>query len=258
MKRFLTAIGCTALMLFLVPAPASSQEMEPGELGLVMEIEVAPAHRAEYREAIQNLNEAAAAAGISDYEWHFWSTDTGYLLYYPIAAFAYFDDPMQMWRSFDETEGQAGRDEFFAAMQAIPTHSSTEIVETIPSLEYWAEGFEDVGAAHLHYEYLAEGTTEEQWLEMGKEWVAFFEKIDYPYGARAYRTRIGDERMTWVFFAPGISEFFSDESWDDLVEAAGAGEELEALSEKWGSMVRRMEHESMNYVESMTYVSGDM
>ena len=36
----------------------------------------------------------------------------------------------------------------------------------------------------------------EEWVEMGKEWVEFLEMIDYPYGARAYRTRIGDERMT--------------------------------------------------------------
>ena len=165
MRRVLTAVGCAALMLPLLPAAANSQEMEQGDLGMVMTVDVAPAHRAEYEAALAMLNEAAAAAGVSDYEWHFWSTDTGYVLYYPIDNFAYFDDPDQLWRSFEGTEGQAGRDEFFAAMQKIPNHSSTEVIESIPSLEYWPEGFSDVNAVHLHYEYLADGATEEAWME---------------------------------------------------------------------------------------------
>ncbi len=259
MRRFITAAGFAALMLPLLPVTAVSQEApEQGDLGMVMTVDVAPMHRRAYREAIENLNEAAAAAGISDYEWHFWSTDTGYILYYPIEAFAYFDDPQQLWRSFEGTDGEAGRNEFFAAMESIPSHSSTEIVESIPSLTYWPEGFDDVNAAHFHFEYLADGANEEEWLEMGEEWIAFLEMIDYPYGARAYRTRIGDERMAWVFFVPGLSEFHSDASWDDLVEAADAQDELDALNKRWGSIVGRMEHMSAGHAESMSYVPGDM
>jgi len=245
-------------MLSLLPAVAHSQETEQGDLGMVMTVEVAPAHRAAYREAIENLNEAATAAGISDYEWHFWSMDTGYMLYYPIDAFAYFDDPQQLWRSFEGTDGQDGRDEFFAAMQAIPAHTSTEVVEDIPSLRYWPEGFDDVNTAHFHFEVLADGATEEEWMENAKGWIAFFEKIGYPYGAQAYRTRIGDDRMGWVFFAPGLSEFHSDASWDDLVEAANAQDELDALGEDWGKVVGRMEHMSAGHVKSMSYVPDDM
>lgn len=259
MRRVLTAVGCAALMLPLLPATGASQDMpEQGDLGMVMTIEVAPAHRSAYREAVEKLGEAAAAAGITDYRWHFWSMDTGYMLYYPIDAFAYFDDPQQLWRSFEGTDGQAGRDEFFAAMQTIPTHSSTEVVEDIPSLRYWPEGFDEVNTAHFHFEYLADGATEEEWVEMGKEWVSFLETIDYPYAAQAYRTRIGDERMAWVFFAPGLSEFHSDASWDDLIEAAGAQDALDALNERWGSIVGRMEHMSAGSVKSMSYVPGDM
>ena len=257
MRRVLTAVGCAALMLPLLPATASSQEMESGDLGMVMMVEMAPAHRAAYREALETLTEAATAAGVTDYSWHFWTTDTGYLLYYPINDFAYFDDPDQLWRSFEGTDGQAGRDEFFAAMQATPTHTSTEIIESIPSLEYWPEGFSDVGAVHLHYEYV-DGANEEAWMENAAAWIAFFEKIGYPYGARAYRTRIGDDRMTWAFFVPGLSEFHSDASWDDLVEAAGAGAEREALMDDWNAVVDRMEHTSAGFVESMTYDPGDM
>ena len=257
MRRVLTAVGCAALMLPLLAAPASAQEMEQGDLGMLMQVEVAPAHRAAYRAAIEKLGEAATAAGITDYQWHFWGNATGFTLYYPIDAFAYFDDPQQLWRSFEGTDGQAGRDEFFAAMQEIPSHSSTEVIESIPSLTYWPEGFSDVNANHVHYEWLADGVTEEQWMENAKEWVAFFEKIGYPYGARAYRTRIGDDRMTWVFFVPSLAEFHSDASWDDLVEAAGAQDELDALGEAWNKVVRRMEHESSGYIESMSYSGSD-
>jgi hypothetical protein len=36
-------------MLPLLPATASSQEMEQGDLGMVMNVEVSPANRAAYR-----------------------------------------------------------------------------------------------------------------------------------------------------------------------------------------------------------------
>lgn len=258
MHRLVSTLACAALMLPVLPAAASAQEMEPGDLGMVMTVEVAPADRAAYREALEMLGEAAAAAGITDYEWHFWSTDTGYTLYYPIENFAYFDDPMQLWRSFEGTDGQEGRDEFFAAIQKIPSHSSTEVIESIPSLEYWPEGFDDVNAVHLHYEYVVDGASEEAWMENAAGWVEFFEAIDYPYGVRAYRTRIGDERMTWAIFVPSLSEFYSDASWDDLVEAAGAEEQMETLMEGWNEVVGRMEHASAGYVESMSYASDDM
>jgi hypothetical protein len=231
---------------------------EKGDLGMLMTVEVAPAHREAYRAAIEKLGEAAAAAGITDYQWYFWGNDTGFTLYYPIDAFAYFDDPQQLWRSFEGTDGEAGRDEFFTAMQEIPSHSSTTVIESIPSLTYWPDGFSDVNANHVHYEWLADGATEEEWMENAKKWTAFLEKIDYPYGARAYRTRIGDERMTWVFFVPGLSEFHSDASWDDLIEVADAQAELDELSAEWAKVVRRMEHHSAGYVESMSYTPGDM
>ena len=258
MRKILASAGCALLLLTAAPEPASAQDDEQGYLGMVMTVEVAPAHRAAYRSALEGLKEAATAAGITDYSWHFWSPDTGYVLYYPIDAFAYFDDPDQLWRSFDGTDGEAGRDEFYAAIQAVPAHSTTEIIETIPSLEYWPEGFSDVNAVHLHWEYLADGANEEQWTENAAGWITFLEKIGYPYGVRAYRTRIGADRMTWAFFVPGLSEFHSDASWDDLVEAAGAEDEMASLMEGWNQAVHRMEHSSAGHMPSMTYQAGDM
>jgi len=258
MRRTLTALLSASLLLPAVPGDSAAQEMERGELGMVMKVEVAPKHRQAYREAVEKLTEAAAAAGIKDYRWYFWGNDTGFMLYYPIDDFAYFDDPMQLWRTFEGTDGQTGRDEFFAAMQTLPHHSSTEIVESIPGLEYWPEGFDDVQVAHFHWEWIADPGSEDAWMDLGRDFIAFLEKIQYPYGVRAYRTRIGDERMTWVMFAPGLSEFHSDASWDDLIEAAGAEADMEALNERFRDIVAHWEHADAGYVESMSYVPDSM
>lgn len=258
MRRIATAVFAAALMLPLIPAQAVSQDMEPGELGLVMTVEVAPAHRDAYRSAVEKLNEAAAAAGIEGYEWHFWSNDKGFLLYYPISDFAYFDDPMQLWRQFEGTPGESLRNEFFAEVQTIPQSTKTEVVENIPSLTYWPESYTDVGANHVHFEWLVDGAAEEAWMENARGFVALLETIGYPYGVRAYRTRIGDERMIWVFFAPSLAEFFADEAWDDLIEAAGAQDELDALGEEWAPLVSHWEHSNSGYVESMSYDPEDM
>ena len=67
MCRFFTAVGCAALMLPLLPTTGAAQDMpEQGDLGMLMFVEVAPAHRSDYREAIETLNEAAAAARLGE------------------------------------------------------------------------------------------------------------------------------------------------------------------------------------------------
>jgi hypothetical protein len=257
MRRIVTAVACAALMLMLVPADAVSQEEERGQLAYLMQVDVAPADRAAYRSALENLSDAAEAAGITDYSWHFWNNSTGFVLYFPVDNYAYFDDDDQFWAAFEGTAGQAGRDEFFEAIQSIPSQSTSSIIETIPGLQYWPEDFVEINANHVHHEWLAAGASEDEWIENAKGWIAFLEKIDYPFGATAYRTQIGEETMSWVFFVPGLSEFHADENWDDLVEAAGAGEEMEALVADWNSIVRRMEHTSAGYAESMSYDSDD-
>jgi len=258
MRRVVSAVFAAALMLPHAPAPAVSQDMEQGDLGMVMTVEVAPADRAAYRSAVEKLNEAAKAAGIDGYEWHFWSSDKGFLLYYPIPNFAYFDDPMQLWRQFDGTPGEDLRNEFFAGMQSIPQSTKTEVVETIPSLTYWPEGYSDVGASHVHFEWLATGGSEDAWMENARGWIALMKKVGYPYGVRAYRTRIGDERMIWVFFVPRTADFYADEAWDDLIEAAGAGDDVKALNDAWEPLVSHWEHSDMSAVESMSYDPEDM
>ena len=55
MRRVLTAVGCAALMFPLLPATASSQEMEEGDLGMVMTVDVEPAHREAYVEALEMM-----------------------------------------------------------------------------------------------------------------------------------------------------------------------------------------------------------
>jgi hypothetical protein len=59
-------------------------------------------------------------------------------------------------------------------------------------------------------------------------------------------------------FVPGLSEFHSDAAWDDLIEAAGAEADIEALNERFRDIVGRWEHSDAGYIESMSYVPGDM
>lgn len=258
MGRAVTAVLTGALMLTFSPVPVMAQEMEQGDLAMVMHVDVAPADRDAYRAAAEKLKAAAEAAEIEGKEWHFWGHNAGFTLYYPIADFAYFDDPMQLWREFEGTPGEELRNEFYEEMAAVPYSTKTEVVESIPSLTYWPEGYSDVGANHVHFEWLTSFANEEAWMENARGFVAFLETIGYPYGVRAFRTRIGDERMIWVFFAPSLAEFYADEAWDDLVEAAGAQDELDALTEEWEPLISHWDHSSSGYLESMSYVPDDM
>jgi len=251
MRRFLTVAGCLALLLMVLPASGLAQD-ERGEIGYVMRVAVAPAYRDAYREAVTDLIEAALAAEVS-YEWHFWGNEKGFLLYYPVENMAYFDNPMQFWSAFDGTPGEAGRDAFMAEMGQIPARASTEIVEAIPNLRYWPEGYtnEDWNVGHFHFEWLNPGQ-EEAWAKYAGDFVAFLETIGYPYGVQAYRTLIGEERMGWVFFGPNLSEFYSDANWQDLVEAAGVS--WDPIEEQFNDIVVRMTHEDARHIKDMSYV----
>jgi hypothetical protein len=254
MRRFLIAAGCLALVHPALPATGQAQEEEQGQLGYVMDVEVAPAHRAAYREALQTLVQAAGDAGL-EYEWHFWSNDTGYHLYYPVENMAYFDDGNQFWAAFEGTPGEAGRDAFFGAMQQIPTHAKTSIVRSIPDVMHWPEGYtnDDWNVGHFHFEWLNAGQ-DEAWTALAKDFVAFLGKIGYPFGVQAHRTEIGDDRMVWVFFVPSLADYHSDATWDDLIEAADAQADWDAISDRFGGVVGRWTHSDASYVSSMSYV----
>ena len=67
MRRVLTAVGCAALMLPLLPATGAAQDMpEQGDLGMLMFIEVAPADRSDYREAIENRDRILRDVELAD------------------------------------------------------------------------------------------------------------------------------------------------------------------------------------------------
>ena len=92
--------------------------------------------------------------------------------------------------------------------------------------------------------------------ELMEDWVAFLGKIDFPYTSNCMRTVVGSQKITCVDFADSMSRYTSDETWDDLIEAAGAEEELQELFERWQGMVMRWEHMNASFRESMSYWPG--
>ena len=70
------------------------------------------------------------------------------------------------------------------------------------------------------------------------------------------RTVIGKQKVTCVDFADSLSRYVSDETWDDLIDAAGAREEYQDLQERWRSLVLRWEHMDANFQPSMSYMPG--
>lgn len=111
---------------------------------------------------------------------------------------------------------------------------------------------EDMRMAHVHNDWLKAGA-EDAYDELSKDWVAFLDRIDYPYVSNCSRTVVGQQKITCVDFADSMSRYTSDETWDDLIEAAGAQEEYEGLIDRWQGMVQKWEHMNASYVPSMSY-----
>jgi hypothetical protein len=260
MQRLTAVLSLLFVAAFLLPDPAlvQAQEVEEGpSYAYIMTMELAPADRGAYRDALKLLVEAAGQAGISEeYEWHFWSRDRGYTLVYPFENMAYWDDPDQFWAMFEGTEGEAKRDEFFEAVQQIPGESSSEVTVGIPELTYWPEGFDGGEVAHVHHYWLNAGAYE-GFKELGQEFVAFLGEIGYPYGMIATETMFGEDKIAWIFFADTRSGYYSDETWDDLVEAAGAQDKRDAIMARFDQLVRRWKHFDAQYVEEMSYPQED-
>ena len=70
------------------------------------------------------------------------------------------------------------------------------------------------------------------------------------------RTVVGRQKITCVDFADSMSRYTSDETWDDLIDSAGARGEYEGLQERWRSMVQRWEHMNATFENSMSYMPG--
>jgi len=252
MRRIFGTLLLAATLFMLLPAPAvQAQEEEDPGYALVLVIEMAPADRATYRSALEGLAEAAAEAGVTN-PWWAWSHDKGYTVVLAFDNMSWFEDQSSFWGQFPES-AQAS---FRSAMTNVPREVTTEISQQVMSWSYSpANPVEDVSVAHVHHDWLKPGVGD-AYGELMEEWVAFLGKIGFPYQSNCMRTVVGSQKITCVDFADSMSRYTSDETWDDLIEAAGAQEEFQGLLERWRGMVMRWEHMSASFQESMSYWPG--
>ena len=162
---------------------------------------------------------------------------------------AWFDDSDSFWGQFPES-AQA---EFRQALSGFDREVTSEVTQQVRSWSYTPENpIQDVGVAHVHNDWL-KGGAQDAYGELSEDWVAFLEKVGYPYQINCMRTVVGSQKTTCVTFADNLSRFTSDETWDNLIEAAGAEEEFQSMLDRWQSLVLRWEHMDASYVASMSY-----
>jgi hypothetical protein len=242
----------TAAMFTLLPAPAvQAQEEEDPGYALVLVIEMAPANRATYREALGDLATAAAEAGVTN-PWWAWSHDKGFTVVLGFDEMAWFDEDTPFWSQFPEADQEA----FQAALSGFDRVVTSEVVRQVMEWSYAPTSPpEDVSVAHVHHDWLKAGTSE-AYGELMEDWVTFLGKIGFPYTSNCMRTVVGSQKITCVDFADSMSRYTSDETWDDLIEAAGAREDFQDLLERWRGMVLRWEHFNASFQASMSYMPG--
>ena len=248
MHRLVHSILAAVILFAGFPADsAHAQEEDPG-YALVITIELAPADRAAYRSALEELSDAAVAASTTT-PWWAWSHDKGYTVVLAFDEMSWFDDDEGFWGQFPESAQSA----FRASLAEFDRKVTSEVTRMVPDWSYSPANEGEVTMAHVHNDWL-KGGMEEAYDELSKDWVAFLERIGYPYTSNCSRTVVGAQKVTCVDFADSMSRYTSDETWDDLIDAAGAREELQSLIERWQGMVQKWEHMNASFVPSMSYM----
>lgn len=253
MRRMLGSLLLAATMFVLFPVDVAHAQEEEEAVGyaLILVIEMAPADRATYRGALEELSEAATNAGVKN-PWWAWSHDKGFTVVLGFDSMSWFEDQSSFWGQFPESAQAA----FRTTMADVPREVTTEITQQVPSWSYAPENPpEEMTVAHVHHDWLKPGV-DEDYGKLMEDWVAFLGKIGFPYTSNCMRTVVGAQKITCVDFADSMSRYTSDETWDDLIEATGAEEEFQGLLERWQGMVMRWEHMNASYVPSMSYWPG--
>ena len=249
MRRIVSSLLLAATLFMLLPVGVvQAQEEEDPGYSLVLVIEMAPADRATYRGALEDLATAAAEAGVTT-PWWAWSHDTGYTVVLAFDEMAWFDDEARFWGQFPESVREA----FQEALSGFDREVTSEVTRRVPEWSYSPDNPpEDVTVAHVHHDWL-KGGAEDAYGELAEDWVAFLGKIGFPYTSNCMRTVVGKQKVTCVDFADSLSRYTSDETWDDLIEAAGAREEYQSLLERWRGLVQRWKHGNASFQKSMSY-----
>lgn len=249
MRRIFVSLLLAATMFTLLPVDAVQAQEEDTGYALVLVIEMAPADRATYRAALSDLATAAAAAGVTN-QWSAWSHDKGFTVVLSFDQMSWFDEEQPFWSQFPEADQEA----FQSALSSFDRVVTSEVVQWVPEWSYApANPPADISVAHVHHDWLKSGVGD-GYGELAEDWVAFLGKIEFPYVSNCMRTVVGTQKVICVDMADSMTRYTSDETWDDLIEAAGAEEEFQGLLERWGSMVLRWEHFDASFQKNMSYM----
>lgn len=245
-KRTVTALMAAAL---LAPASARAQEGEEyqrGDLAQVTTWEVQPDQAEAWEGAMKKFVAAAEQANLGqEHGWWFWNDLYTYTLVFPVSSFAYFDAPQQWMQAFEGTAGKGLMEEAMAEAAAVDARViSDAIAEEVPAWGYQPAAEFDMATAkfaHVDVAWMKPGK-DEQFAEAMEAWAELAKVIDYPYPYVTHRMHFGDGETLFVTFFDSKSDFYGAKSFDALVAAKGAGEQMMELLAKWNAAVARAQH----------------
>lgn len=249
----------TLLLVFALMAPVSliaqEGETERGQLMQVATWEVVPSDAPAFETAVKQVVEAAGKANIP-HRWAFWQDGSQYTLVYPVANFAYFDDPMQFVRSFAGTPGEELMQEGMGKMQGLQIYTvAEELAEAKDGWSYEVESFDMANLKYGHMDFIwVKPGMEEEFEELNKEWSAFYTDLGYPYPYVGHETHFGDSgRIVYVTFIDNLADYYGKNDFEKLVEAKGMGERSAKLYERFSAVVRKWHHSTPMFRMDLTY-----
>ena len=207
---------------------------------------------------MKKIVEAAKQAGLAgDRRWAISTGSWGeYILYYPVANHAYFDDPEQFMRSFQGTPGEALLQEGMAQFMATGIKTaSRELIRGVPAWSYAPEGSEGDGnpMGKVHTFWLKPGANEKI-DAVAKDFMAFFKEVGYSYSVYGSRTEFGDvSRVQFVEWFDSHENYYGVNSLQKLIEAKGKSEAWETLLGRLGELVTRSENSDIEWRADLSY-----
>ena len=238
----------TMLAMLMVPVVALAQddyEEESGQLAQLINWRVDPAKAMDFEGALKKYVESAKQAGLtSDYRWAISQDGWEYTLYFPVANFAYFDDPDRFMSAFKDTPGEAMVQEAMAAFtKAGVTTLSVELIQGVPAWSYAPEGSDgdENMTARVHSFWLKPGVNE-QFEALSKDFMAFFKEIGHSYPIYGHRVRFGDaSRVSFVEWFDNYENYYGANNLDKRIEAMGKNDAWMELLGRLGELVTRSE-----------------
>ncbi len=179
-------------------ASAHQEQAQEPVLGVVSMVDVDVNWYAKTEAYAKEIVKAAKAAKLKG-GYGVYTSDWDFLIYRPTPDFAAAGSSLE--KAVAGTPGEQILTEAVAKLYGLHSSEESEIVQFLPALSYFPTG----APATESTKYV---DVQEHWLigSDGKEYVSlvkkagdFFESIDYPVEVQAYRSRIGESRVIFVF-----------------------------------------------------------